>query len=199
MRSLTQVRRLQLQNGWTVTALNELEIGVEYAPSHVHDNHPFVSTAAPSARFMAKELAAAPPSDQRLTIATTMWRHTPMYHVVIADGIAACGRDELKPSSPTLSDIPADSVCPICRPHTGIPYPARPERQWISIPGFPLMHIAAGERSTACALWCSADDYERVGPLATTADSDLGNDVPRCEVCVRNQDANDLCDSWRYL
>jgi len=199
MRSLTQVRRLQLNNGWSVTASNELEAGVEYAPRNIHDPWPFSCIAAPGIRFTVKQTKATPPAGQRLTIATTMWRHTPMYHVVIADGIAACGRDELKPSSPALSDIRSDSVCPICRPHTGIPYGPRPERQWISIPGFPLMHIATGERSTACALWCSADDYERVGPLATMADSDLGDDVPRCEVCVNNQDANDLRDSWRYL
>lgn len=193
MRSLTQVRRLQLENGWTLTAPNGH--AVEYVRRHSHDNRPFTTNTE---RFTAQQVTAAPPADEPLTVAVTMWRHTPMYHVAVANGIATCGRDELEVSAIGLSDVPNDSVCPICRPHTGIPRPPRPERRWIYIPSYQDWHVLVGERSTACAMWCPPERYPEIADYPVAADSDL-KDGARCEVCVANQDADDRRDSWRYL
>lgn len=200
MRSLTQVRRLQLDNDWTLTVPNEYPAPIRYRPRNVHDSRPFYLELkaeddhlgwAHGYWFSAKDLTATPPPGRLLSIATTMWRHTPMYHVVVADGVAACGRDKLEMSSTALSDIPSDSVCPICRPYTGIPYGPRPEPRWIEVPGYTGQHILVHERATSCALYCTPEDYHKIWDYPVTMDADLGTDVPRCEVCVRNQDAND--------
>jgi hypothetical protein len=198
MRSLTQVRRIQLENGWTLTAPNGQ--AVEYIRRHAHDNRPFttdIGLADMGERFTAKQVGAVSPAGQPTHLAVTMWRHEPMFHVMVNDSVAVCGRDEFDPEDQGFN-VAAHLICPICRPYTGIPRPARPERQWIHDHGSALMHITAGERGTACALYCTPEDYERIGPFARIADSELSDDALRCEVCVSNQDANDLRDGWRY-
>lgn len=107
-----------------------------------------------------------------------------MFHVMVSDDVAACDRDAFVSRGDDLSDAPGHLMCPECRPYTGVPLGPRPERQWISIPGDLEMHIATGERSTACALWCSADDYERIGPLARSSLTPISRMTPRGARCV---------------
>jgi hypothetical protein len=216
------VRRIQLENDWTLTVPNEYPAPVRYAPRNVHDAYPFYLelkaeddeiSMAHGYHFSAKQIAVTPPADRPVNLAVTMWRHELMFHVMVSDAVAACGRDELEPgryelgNAPTylkdgryeFGNVPSHLICPICRPYTGVPRPPRPERQWIHDHGSVLMHIALSERGTACALYCTPEDYERLGPFARTADPDLADDAQRCEVCVKNQDYVDHLERWRYL
>ena len=97
MRTLTQIRCAQLNNGWTVTADGE---SVEYAPRENGDQSPFLNPRS-GVRYTARSLTAAPytlADDEPLAVGLIMDWNEHSYHVLvrkqyrIADELTACGR-----------------------------------------------------------------------------------------------------------
>ena len=96
MRTLTQIRRAQLDNDWIITTYG---LAVEYAPRHDGDPRPFVNTDG--TRYTARDLTVAPyplAPGERLAIGLIMAVDEHSYHVLvrqqylISDELTVCGR-----------------------------------------------------------------------------------------------------------
>jgi hypothetical protein len=97
MRTLTHVRKAQLENGWKLTADGE---PVEYAPRDDSDRAPFLNPRS-GVRYLTRYVTAAPyplAAGERLAVGLIMDIDEHSYHVLvrqqyrISDELTVCGR-----------------------------------------------------------------------------------------------------------